>query len=77
MTQINAGLDYYGVQLPVMELDKVVEGAIVLLKVLNEDGVVSYHEFSCGISGMEQIGMLSSAEDTVREQFRSGVRRIK
>ena len=57
---------YYGCPLPKMPDETVVVGMSLQLKAMDGSGNISFHEFSMGVSKMEQLGMLESASDTVR-----------
>jgi hypothetical protein len=65
MTQAN-DYNYYGCPLPKMSQETVVLGMCLQMKVMGEDGQISFHEFTTGVTKMEQLGMIESASDTVR-----------
>lgn len=68
---------YYGVSLPKLKDGSVALGAMVLIKVMDEEGGICYHEFASGVMAVEQLGMLETASDTVRAQIMGSGRRLK
>lgn len=68
---------YYGCLLPVLKEGSVALGAVVLVKVMDEEGAICYHEFASGIMAVEQLGMLETASDTVRAQITGAGRRLR
>ncbi len=65
---------YYGCSLPKMPDNTVVVGMTLQMKVMDEAGGITFHEFAVGVSKMEQLGMIESASDTVRMKIMEGGR---
>ena len=70
-----AVINYYGCNLPVLPDKSIAVGMTLQIKVMDEEGHIGYHEFSTGLSNMEQLGMLESASDTVRAGIMRGTRK--
>lgn len=68
-------INYYGCNLPALPEKSIAVGMNLQIKVMDEDGAIGYHEFSSGLSSMEQLGMLDSAADTVRLNIMKGCRK--
>lgn len=65
-------LDYYGTALPKLDKGSMAVGAVVALKIINEDGHVQYQEFkSPEIHAIEALGMLDTFQDTLRSHIMS------
>lgn len=66
-------INYYGVNLPVMPEGQVALGAMVCIKVLNEDGVTVYKEYkSPELHSVEGLGMAHTLVNSLEKACMAG-----
>ena len=68
-------VDYMGIQLPVPEEGEVGLGAVVLMKLITNDGQVQYREFnSRDLHAIEALGMAETFSDSCRLRLNKAAR---
>lgn len=69
------GCYYAGLKLPDLADGELAMDAIVLVKVLDGEGVVRYREYkSASLHAVEALGMVATMEDTLRAGIMGGAR---